>query len=159
MSIELPRRTIDWKERDPGFRSAVREAFAGQKAMALIGASLTAVEPGFVEIRLPFRDELTQQHGALHGGVVGMIVDAACAFAAATLFPPGATGSSVEYKVNFLAPARGETVIARGWVVRPGRTVTVAIGEAYSVSDGREQLVATMLESILQFSTTGERPA
>jgi uncharacterized protein (TIGR00369 family) len=148
--MDEPRQT-DWQPRDPDYERAVRDVFAAQRAMALIGARLTVVGPGFVEIRVRCREDLTQQHMILHGGIVGMVVDSACAFAAATLFPVGTTGFSLEYKINFLAPARGDELVARGRVVRPGRTVTVSGADAYSVQDGREQLAATALESVVHF--------
>ncbi len=144
-----------WEARDPDYERVIRETFAAQRAMAFIGARLETVQPGDVGIVLPCRPVLSQQHGVLHGGVVGMIVDGACAFAAATLFPPRTTGFSSEYKINFLAPAQGDRLVARGRVVRPGRTLTVAMAEAYAVREGEEHLAATALGSVLHFATPG----
>src|SRR5919206_4700808 len=90
---------------DPEFASRVRESFARQRAMALIGASLGRVEPGAVEIELPFRADLTQQKGFVHGGIVGMIADTACGYAAFSMMPAGCSLVTVEYKINILAPA------------------------------------------------------
>lgn len=153
--MKRPARPSEWKARDPDFDAATRRAFAMQRAMALIGATLDAVEPGFVEIRVPFREDLTQQHGILHGGIVGMALDSACAFAIATLLPPRGTGLSLEYKVNFLAPARGEALLCRGWVTRIGRTVAVSSGDAYALRQRQEDLVATATETALHFVEGG----
>jgi uncharacterized protein (TIGR00369 family) len=111
--------------RDPDFAARVRDSFARQNAMAHIGARLLAVGPGCVEIELPHDPRITQQHGFIHGGIVGMIADNACGYAAFSLFPADTAPLSVEYKINLLAPADGERLVARGEVVRSGRTLTV----------------------------------
>jgi len=134
---------------NPGFESRVRGSFARQKVMGTIGASLTKVSPGEVEIEIPFRDDLTQHHGYLHAGVVTTIVDSACGYAALTLMPVDATVLTVEYKVNFLSPATGERMIARGRVTKAGRTVTVCAGDVFAFSDGMEKLIATMLATMM----------
>src|SRR3954470_14229882 len=121
---------------DPNFASRCRESFARQKAMALIGASLTRVEPGAVEIALPYRDDITQQKGFVHGGIIGMIADTACGYAAFSLMPADCSLVTVEYKMNILAPGRG-ALIARGEVVKAGRTLTVTRGEVYA-QDGTQ---------------------
>ncbi len=107
---------------DSNFEARVRMSFARQRLMETIGAQLTRVSPGEVEIALPFREDLTQQHGYLHAGIVTSIVDSACGYAALSLTPAGAEVLSVEYKINLLSPARGERMIARGRVVRRGRS-------------------------------------
>ena len=135
---------------DPQFAVRVRESFARQKAMALIGARLTLVEPGRVAIELPFRDDLTQQKGFVHGGILGMIADTACGYAAFSLMPAGCSLVTVEYKINILSPARG-SLIAHGEVVRPGRTLTVARGEVYA-RDGKH--VATMQQTLMMLADT-----
>lgn len=135
----------EFAPRDPQFEARVRASFARQQVMALIGAEMTTVEPGVVEITLPTRDDLTQQHGYLHAGIVTTIVDSACGYAALTLAPAGADVLTVEYKVNFMEPANGERLIARGRVLRAGRTITVCAGDVYTLRDGREQPIATML--------------
>src|SRR5262245_66627664 len=112
--------------RNPHFEQAVRKSFAAQQLMATIGARLTLVAPGEIEIRVPFRSDLTQQHGFLHAGIVAAALDSACGYAAFTLMPEGAGVLSVEFKTNLLAPARGEELIARARVVRAGRTITVS---------------------------------
>src|SRR3954452_23826740 len=110
---------------DPHFAIRIRASFGRQKAMALIGASLTTVAPGSVEIALPFRDDLTQQKGFVHGGIIGMIADTACGYAAYSLMPADSSLVTVEYKINILAPAMS-SLAARGAIVKAGRTLTIA---------------------------------
>ena len=133
----------------------IRDSFARQSAMATIGASITRVEKGEVTIEIPFRSDLTQQHGFLHAGVVTMIVDTACGYAALTRMPASAAVLTAEYKVNFLSPAEGEKLIARGRVIKPGRTLTVCFGEVHTKKNGKEKLVATMLATMIAREETG----
>jgi uncharacterized protein (TIGR00369 family) len=139
---------------DPHFAARIRESFARQKAMALIGASLARVEAGEVEVALPWRDDLTQQKGFVHGGVIGMIADTACGYSAFSLMPAGGSLVTVEYKMNILKPGRG-ALVARGKVIRPGRTLTVARAEVYA-DDGSH--VATMLQTLMALPGTPDRP-
>ncbi len=118
--------------------------------MQLIGASLTTVEPGYVEIALPYRDEITQQKGYVHGGVLGMIADTACGYSAFSLMPAGCSLVTVEYKINILAPARG-ALVARGQVIKAGRTLTVARAEVYA-EDGTH--LASMLQTLMMLAGT-----
>ena len=139
---------------DPHFASRIRESFGRQKAMALIGASLRAVEPGHVEIALPYRDDLTQQKGFIHGGILGMIADTACGYAAFSLMPAGGSLVTVEYKMNILTPARS-SLVARGQVIRPGRTLTVARAEVYA-EDGKH--VASMQQTLMALPDRPDTP-
>jgi len=132
----------------------VRESFARQKAMALIGASLAALEPGRAEVKLPYRAEITQQKGYVHGGIIGMIADNACGYAAYSLMPPSASLVTVEYKINILAPARG-SLVARGEVVKAGRTLTVTRAEVYA-EDGTH--VASMQQTLMMLADTPDTP-
>jgi uncharacterized protein (TIGR00369 family) len=141
--------------RNPHFEQAVRDSFAAQQLMATIGARLTRVAAGEIEIRVPFRPDLTQQHGFLHAGVVTSALDSACGYAAFTLMPEGVGVLTVEFKTNLLAPARGEELIARARVVRAGRMITVCQGEAAMLAEGAENSVATMLATIM---TVRDRP-
>ena|SRR2546423_11483 len=134
---------------DKNFEWRVCESFARQRLMETIGARLTRVAPGMIEIDLPFREDLTQQHGYLHAGIVTSIVDSACGYAAMSLTPAGADVLSVEYKINLLSPAQGERMIARGRVVRAGRNLTVCAGDCFAVIDGQEKLVATMIATMM----------
>ena len=139
---------------DPHFESRVRDSFGRQKAMALIGASLKRVAAGEVDIALPWRDDLTQQKGFVHGGVLGMIADTACGYAAFSLMPAGGSLVTVEYKMNILKPGRG-ALLAQGKVIRAGRTLTVARAEVYA-GDGSH--VATMLQTLMALPDTPDRP-
>ena len=121
--------------RDPDYADRVRRSFDRQGAMRLMGAELHRVEPGEVEIAVPFRPEVSQQHGLFHGGVVAAVLDSACGYAALSLMAPGAAVLSAEFKIHFLAPARPGLLLARGRVVKPGRTLLVCLGRAY-VRDG-----------------------
>jgi uncharacterized protein (TIGR00369 family) len=134
---------------NPEFARRVRESFARQGAMALIGAELTRVEPGECEIRVPYRRELSQQHGYFHGGIIGTIADSAGGYAAFSLMPAGASVLTVEYKMNLLAPGDGEELIARARVVKPGRTLVVATVDTVAVKGGRETLCATLLQTLM----------
>jgi uncharacterized protein (TIGR00369 family) len=133
---------------DPHFAARVRESFGRQKAMGLIGATLGAVEPGYVEVALPFREDLTQQKGFIHGGILGMIADTACGYSAFSLMPADCSLVTVEYKINILTPARG-SLLAKGQVVKAGRTLTVARAEVYS-EDGKH--VATMQQTLMMLA-------
>ena len=135
---------------DPQFAARIRDSFSRQEAMALIGARLALVEPGHVEVELPFRDDLTQQKGFVHGGILGMIADTACGYAAFSLMPAGCSLVTVEYKINILSPARS-SLVARGTVVRPGRTLTVARAEVYA-RDGKH--VASMQQTRMKLAKT-----
>jgi len=137
---------------DANVTARVRASFEKQKIMRLLGATLTDVQRGQVEITLPFREELTQQHGFLHAGVVTTILDSACGYAALSVMPEGAGVLSIEFKVNLLAPAKGNTFMARGRVVRAGRTIVVCSGEVVALQNGKPEegeSVATMLATML----------
>ena len=141
--------------RNPEFERLVRERFAKQRAMETIGARLVRVEPGEVEIALPHQESLTQQHGFLHAGIVTAVLDSSCGYAAFSLMPPGAGVLSVEFKLNLLAPAQGETLIARGRVLRAGRTLSVCQADGFMRTGNQETPVATMLATIM---TVTDRP-
>ena len=138
-----------FEPRDPDFEAKVRESFGKQTAMQSLGALIGRVEPGEVEIEMPYRADFTQQNGFVHGGIVTAIVDSACGYAALSLSAPGTAVLTVEYKVNFVAPAKGERLLARGEVVRPGSTVTVCKGDVVAYDGGDEKLVASMLTTMM----------
>jgi uncharacterized protein (TIGR00369 family) len=140
---------------DPDYAARVRESFARMRVMETFGARLLRVAPGEVEIELPYREELGQQHGFLHAGVVTAVMDSACGYAALSLMPPDAAVLSVEFKVNLLAPARGERLVARARVKRPGRTLTVVECDAVMLDGGEERAVAAMLGTMIALR---ERP-
>jgi uncharacterized protein (TIGR00369 family) len=140
---------MDFKPLNPAYAERVRGSFSRQAAMRLIGATMTQVQPGRVTIELPVRDELTQQHKFVHGGVVGMIADSAGGYAAFTLMPADASVLTVEYKINMLSPATGDRLVARGAVLKPGRTVSVVRADVFGITDGQEKLVATMQQTLM----------
>ena len=139
----------EFEPRDPDFIAKVRDSFSRQTAMQTLGAALGSIEPGVVEIEMPFRADFTQQHGFVHGGIITTILDSACGYAAFSLNSADTTVLTVEYKVNFLAPAKGDRFLARGEVVRPGATVTVCKGDVLAYDGGEEKLVATMLMTMM----------
>ncbi len=135
------------------YEGRVRESFARQQAMATIGAELTRVEAGVVEIEMAYRPELTQQHGFLHGGVISAALDSACGYAAYSLMPEDAAVLTIEFKVNLLAPGKGERFLFRGSVTKPGRTIIVADGQAYAFDgDSNARLIATMTATLMTVS-------
>ncbi len=131
------------------FEERVRASFARQKAMTFIGASLTQVRAGTVEIELPYSEDLTQQHGFLHAGILSTALDSACGYAAYSLMPEDAAVLTIEFKVNLLAPGRGERFLFRGEVTKPGRTIMVADGRAFAFQDGEASLIATMTGTLM----------
>ena len=135
---------------DPDFEARVKKSFARQQAMATIGAQLTRVSAGEVEIEMRFAEALTQQHGFLHAGIISTALDSACGYAAFSLMPADAAVLTIEFKVNLLAPGRGERFLFRGAVTKPGRTIIVADGQAYAfAADGEAKLIATMTATLM----------
>ena len=141
-----------FEPQDPNYEARVRATFAQQGLMTSIGARMTTVRPGEVEIELVPQGDITQQHGYVHGAIIAAIVDTACGFAAATLFAAEAGVLTVEYKVNFIAPARGEKFIARGQVKKTGKTLTICVGDAFAVLDGEEKLIASLQGTMICLS-------
>lgn len=131
--------------RNPSFAEEVRKSFAEQSIMQLIGAELTRIEPGVIEITLPYRRDLTQQDGYLHAGIITTIADSAAGYAAFTLMPAGSRVLSVEFKVNLLRPASGEKFLARAEVIKPGKTLTVVRADVFGIQGPELTLVATLL--------------
>ncbi|CDZ68742.1 Thioesterase superfamily protein [Neorhizobium galegae bv. orientalis] len=131
------------------FRERVRQSFARQGAMAMLGAELTRIEQAIVEIELPFDIKLTQQHGFLHAGVISAALDAACGYAAYTVIEPEASILTIEFKVNLMSPGRGERFLFRGEITKPGSTIIVADGRAYAIGDGPAKLIASMTGTMM----------
>jgi uncharacterized protein (TIGR00369 family) len=135
---------------NPSFAEEIKASFAKQTIMGLIGAELSRVEPGIIEITLPYRTDLAQQHGYLHAGIVTTIADSACGYAAYSLMPPKSEVLSVEFKVNLMRPAKGEMFVALAEVVKSGRTLTVVRADVLGVDHtGKRELVATMLGTMM----------
>ena len=143
--------------RDPDWEATVRQSFARQKVMILIGAELGALAPGHCEIRLPFRDDLTQQNGYFHAGITSTIVDSAGGYAGYTLMPKGSDVLSVEFKLNLLPPADGEFLVAEGQVLKSGRNLVITRGEVYAIKNGRATHCATMQQTLMTMHPKKEK--
>ena len=130
--------------RNPKFQERVRESFDGQGVMKLINAELIRIGPGECDIRVRYSQQLGQQHGFFHGGILATIADSACGYAAFSLMPADASVLTVEFKTNFLAPADGEELVAQGRVIKPGRTITVSQADILILKEGEQHLCATM---------------
>lgn len=131
------------------FRERVRNSFARQAFMRTIGAELTSVDYGTVEIEMPFNPHLTQQHGFLHAGAISAVLDSACGYAAYSVMPEDAAVLTIEFKINLLSPGQGERFLFRGEVTKPGSTIIVADGRAYALSDGPAKLIASMTGTMM----------
>lgn len=141
--------SAEFVPQDPEFASRVRASFARQGAMRLFGAELLEVAPGYCAIALTPRAEISQQHGYVHAGVVSTIVDSAGGYAGYTLFPADSSVLTVEFKVNLLAPAVGDRLVAEGFVVKAGRSLTISRGEVHAERDGKRTLVALMQQTLM----------
>lgn len=140
---------MTFEPQDENFVEKVRENFAAQSVMQFIGARLIRVEAGAVEIELPFRQDLTQQNGYIHAGIITTIADSACGYAAFSLMPKGADVLSVEFKVNLLSPAIGEKFVAKARVLRAGKTLTVVQADVLAIKDAQEKQVSTMIGTMM----------
>ena len=145
--------------KNPDFEECVRDSFSRQGIMELIGARLTRVEPGLVEIELPYRADLTQQHGFFHAGITSTIADSAGGYAAFSLMPAEASVLTTEFKINLLAPAEGELLRAVGRVVRPGRLLTVCEVDVFALKDGAATPCAKLLETLMCLEGRPDGPA
>jgi uncharacterized protein (TIGR00369 family) len=133
------------KPKDPNFAARVRASFDKQAMMRALGVTLEDVAAGSVTLRLPYRADLTQQHGFMHAGAIAAAADSACGYAALSLMPAEAAVLSIEFKVNMLAPAKGEAFVARATVLRAGRTIMVCRADVHAQKSGdEEKLVAAM---------------
>ena len=135
--------------KDPGYAQRVRESFARQGAMALIGAELTELAPGYCAISIRPKPEILQQHGYVHAGIVATIVDTAGGYAGFSLFPADSSVLTVEFKLNLLAPATGDRLVAEGFVIKPGRTLAITRGEVHAETGGKRTLVALMQQTLM----------
>jgi uncharacterized protein (TIGR00369 family) len=135
---------------NPTFAEEVKDSFDKQIVMELIGGELTRVEPGVVEISLTYRSDLTQQHGYVHAGIITTIADSACGYAAYTLMPPNSDVLAVEFKVNLMRPAKGDTFVARAEVVKSGRTLTVVRADVHAITGDQRELVAIMQGTMMR---------
>jgi len=141
--------TSPFKPSNPEYKEKLIESFNRQGIMKTINASIIAVRPGEIELEFPYQSNLTQQHGFIHAGIVSTVLDTACGYAAFTLMPENAAVLSIEFKVNFLSPAKGERFRAVGKVRKPGRNITVTEGELFSHIEDEQKLVATMVGTMM----------
>lgn len=141
-----------FQSQNPDYRSFIEQVLRAQPFMMALGAILSRVAPGEVELSLPIRPDHLQHSGAVHGGVIGAMADNAAGAAAATVLPPGQGIVTAEYRISFLAPAVGQTLIARGSVLKPGRSLIHTKSDVVAVADNRESLVATALASMVPFA-------
>ncbi len=132
-----------------GYKEKVTESFNRQEMMKMIKASILAIRPGEIELEFPYQSNLTQQHGFIHAGIVSTVLDTACGYAAFSLMPENAAVLTIEFKINFLSPAKGELFRAVAKVIKPGKSITVTGGELFSYSEGNQKLVAIMAGTIM----------
>ena len=147
---------MNFEPANPDFEARVRDSFERQSFMTTIGAELVVVRPGEAEIRVPFREDLCQQHGLFHGGLIGTIADNAGGYASFSLMPPENSVLTVEYKLNLMSPALGEALVARAQVARAGRRITVCHADVFAVHDGVEKLCATALGTFMALENTSD---
>ena len=134
---------------DPNYESRIRSSFDKQEVMKTIGADLVMVLPGEVHIEFSFMESLTQQHGYIHAGIITSVVDSACGYAAYTLMAADSEVLTIEYKVNFMSPAKGDKFKGIGRVLKPGRNITVCSGDVIAIDNGKEKIIATMLATMI----------
>ena len=150
--------TLRFEPKNPDYRNIATDTFERQHAMRTLGISIARLQPGEVELAMPYSPDLTQQNGFVHAGIITAGLDSACGIAAFTLMPEGSDILTVEFKTNLLAPARGQRFAFRASVVKPGRTLTVCEGRAYAVYDGMETLIATMTGTLMALPRRASAP-
>lgn len=143
---------------DLDFEARVRASFGRQAAMKLIGATLARVEPGLAVVELAYRPDITQQHGLVHGGITAMIADSAAGYAAYSLFPADSSILTVEFKINLVAPAAGERLVATGRVKKPGRTLTVCEFEVVAHKGASATVCAVGLDTLMCLAGRPDTP-
>ena len=142
--------------KDPDFRRRVEASFARQHVMRTLGIVIARLEPGEIELSMPYAEAYTQQHGFMHAGIISTALDSACGYAAFSLMPADAAVLTVEFKTNLLAPAKGERFVFRAKVVKPGRTLTICDASAFAIDAAYERLIATMTGTLMAvFDRTG----
>ena len=141
---------MTFQPKDPHFAERVRASFARQRVMQTLGVEITRIAAGEIEMAMPYGAAFTQQHGFVHAGIMATVLDSACGYAAFSLMPENSGVLTIEFKVNLLAPGRGERFLFRGSVTKPGRTIIVADGQAYAfAADGEAKLIATMTGTMM----------
>lgn len=157
MSYGIPRGESRFDARDPDWDAKVRDSFTKQGVMGLLGATLADVWPGGCKIHLPYRPDLSQQHGFFHAGVTSTVVDSAAGYAGFSLMAPNTSVLSVEFKINLLAPADGELMIATGEVIKPGRNLVITRGDAWVVKHGKATHCAMMQQTLMTMHGKAEQ--
>jgi uncharacterized protein (TIGR00369 family) len=148
---------MELQARNPNYEQRTLDSFDRQGFMHHLGARITEVRPGHVEVAVAFGERLSQQHGYFHGGVVAALADVASGYAAFSLLDPGDSNVTVEFKLNLLAPAEGERLIARGFAIKPGKTLTVCQSNVFCVASAAEKLCATALATFMALPGKAER--
>ena len=144
----------NFQVQDPDYETRIRKSFANQTAMSTLDVSIVKLAPGMIEFTMPYAANFTQQNGFLHAGILSAPLDSACGYAAYTLMPKDADILTVEFKVNLLAPAKGQSFRFVGNVVKPGRTLIFSEGRAYAIDNGNEKLIATMSGTLMTILRT-----
>lgn len=148
MSSRLEKHPV-FEPQDPDYRARVENSFARQKVMNTLKINLARIDPGEIELTFSYHEELTQQHGFIHAGVLATALDSACGYAAFSLMPPQAAVLTIEFKTNLLAPAQGDFFRIVGRVLKPGRTITVCQAEAFACRQNEAKLVASMTATLM----------
>lgn len=143
---------------DFDFEKKVRDSFSRQAFMGLMGARLVEVRPGYCEIHVGYKKELSQQHGFFHAGVIGTIADNSAGYAAYSLMPADSSILTVEYKLNLVAPGDGALLVGRAQVIKPGHTLTICRSEVFVIKNGVEKLCATSLVTLMEMKGKADRP-
>lgn len=149
----------DFEPSDPAFAERIRDSFGRQGFMYFIGAELTAVTPGHCEISVSYRDELSQQHDFFHGGIIGAIADNSAGYASYTLMGADDSILTVEYKLNIMAPGKGDTLVSRAHVIKAGRTLSVSRADVFAVAGGAEVLCATAQVTLMRLAGRADTPS
>ena len=144
-----------FEPKNPDYRAVATATFDRQSAMQSLGISIARLEPGEIDLAMPYSAALTQQNGFIHAGIITAALDTACGIAAFTLMPANSDVLTVEFKTNLLAPARGDRFLFRARVVKPGRTLTVCDAQAFAEHDGVENLIATMTGTLMALPRRG----
>ncbi|MBI3134026.1 MAG: PaaI family thioesterase [Bacteroidetes bacterium] len=141
---------IQFTPKDPDFEKRVQDSFARQKFMTFIHARLNKIEPGFCEIEIPFSENISQQHGFFHAGIIGTVADNAAGYAAYSLMSKTSSILTVEFKLNLISPADGELLIGNAHVLKYGRTLTICRSDVYSVKNGIRKLCAASQSTLIE---------
>jgi uncharacterized protein (TIGR00369 family) len=149
--VSIPR----FEPKNPDYRAVATATFDSQRAMQSLGISIARLEPGEVDLAMPYSEAWTQQNGFVHAGIITAGLDTACGIAAFTLMPANSDILTVEFKTNLLAPAKGNRFVFRARVVKPGRTLTVCEAQAFADHDGVENLIASMTGTLMALPRRG----